>query len=433
MKVGTSHDVGAWALVAFAFCACGDQVTIEFCDTAGAPGDPCAGCPSLDAGGDGGADDAGGFCATTDECTAGLVCDENRRICVVPTCEGELDFTPCMVATTPDLAYDVCVDGACVSPGACGDETCNVPGPDFPMPPAVITGSPYTRTVPAANEPVVVDSVTGLMWQGCVAGLAGDLESCWGEPTPLTWSESVTYCDALTWGGFDDWHLPDEWELISLVDYGVTNPMIDAIAFPGTPATDFATSSSYSREAGFAWWVSFENGFVRARGGGDYGAKDTTLPVRCVRRDQPTVVQRFERVATDEPVVHDAITGLMWQACQAGTTGSDCGTGSGGRYTWNGALSYCDGLAWGGHSDWRLPDIKELWTIRNNRTTTPTVDVRMFPRIDASVDHWYWSATTWPHSPSAGFWCNFVMGYTWTVEAKSKGTEANVLCVRVAE
>ncbi|MBI5488414.1 MAG: hypothetical protein HY905_13860 [Deltaproteobacteria bacterium] len=42
------------------------------------------------------------------------------------------DFTPCDVRTVPDRSYDICVEGACVSPG-CGDRTCNPPGPNWPL------------------------------------------------------------------------------------------------------------------------------------------------------------------------------------------------------------------------------------------------------------------------------------------------------------
>jgi hypothetical protein len=38
----------------------------------------------------------------------------------------------CETLTNPDRTYDICVNEACVSPG-CGDTTCNVPAPHFPL------------------------------------------------------------------------------------------------------------------------------------------------------------------------------------------------------------------------------------------------------------------------------------------------------------
>src|SRR6185503_8119382 len=75
----------------------------------------------------------------------------------------------------------------------------------------------YLMAVPGA-EPVVVDLVTGLHWQACVAGYTG--AACETGMTDLmTWDEALAYCDSLSWGGKDDWYLPDSYELLSIVDF----------------------------------------------------------------------------------------------------------------------------------------------------------------------------------------------------------------------
>ena len=59
----------------------------------------------------------------------------------------------------------------------------------------------------------------------------------------------------------------------------------------------------------------------------------------------------------------DPDTGLMWQ------------NGSGvlaTTYHWQGAKDYCDNLSWGGHSDWRLPDINELRSLIRGCSGTVT-------------------------------------------------------------
>ena len=125
--------------------------------------------------------------------------------------------------------------------------------------------SDFTRTEPVAGQPVVTDNVTGLVWQGSVAGT-------------YTWQDALTYCDGLDWGGYTDWYLPDEYELQSIVDYGRMIPSIYPVAFPGTPPSYFWTSSSCAGDSSSAWFVNFSYGNVYNVG------KDNDDDGRCVRR-----------------------------------------------------------------------------------------------------------------------------------------------------
>ncbi len=183
--------------------------------------------------------DGDGFGA---DCDYGLDCDDTD------VGVNEQDYVFCQSVTSPDYWYDVCYEGVCISPGACGDASCNVRYAHFVVPPA--SGhSDFTRTEPVAGQPVVTDNVTGLVWQGSDAGTH-------------TWQDALTYCDGLDWGGYTDWYLPDEYELQSIVDYGRMNPSIDPVAFPGTPSNWFWTSSSYAGDSSYAWYVYFNNGSV---------------------------------------------------------------------------------------------------------------------------------------------------------------------------
>jgi hypothetical protein len=90
--------------------------------------------------------------------------------------------------------------------------------------------------------------------------------------------------------------------------------------------------------------------------------------------------------------VIDKGTGLVWQKCSAGLSGTDCATGSAATYTWANAVSYCDSLDFAGRTDWRLPNVNELKSITDRSTSSPAIDTVAFP---AAVASYYWSSSTY--------------------------------------
>ena len=137
-------------------------------------------------------------------------------------------------------------------------------------------GERFTRSEPVASEPVVTDSITGLAWQGCPAGLSG--AGCTlGSAGTHTWQAALAYCEDLDWGGSTDWRLPDVKELGSIVDDRRVSPSIDVAAFPGTPSGYFLSSSSYAGNLAYAWYVTFSSGHV------GFDAKGPGFYLRCVR------------------------------------------------------------------------------------------------------------------------------------------------------
>jgi hypothetical protein len=121
----------------------------------------------------------------------------------------------------------------------------------------------------------VIDNVTGLWWQHPIDVLNDQGKSC---AAGCTQTDALAYCAHLTLGGHCDWRLPTRVELVSIVDFAVSNPAIDTLAFPSTPVAQFWTSSPYAGDTSRAWYVYF---------GGGYTAYDVTASasyrVRCVR------------------------------------------------------------------------------------------------------------------------------------------------------
>jgi len=127
------------------------------------------------------------------------------------------------------------------------------------------------------GDRVVRDTDTGLTWQGCAAGLSG-ADCGTGSASWMTWQAALAYCEDLTWGGYDDWRLPDRNELQGIADYDVYGPSIDETVFPGTPSSYFLSSSSYAYLSYRAWHVDFGNGAVNS----DH-LKYNPNHARCVR------------------------------------------------------------------------------------------------------------------------------------------------------
>jgi hypothetical protein len=105
-------------------------------------------------------------------------------------------------------------------------------------------------TVGASGEATncVADNLTGLMWARN-ANIGG----------VKTWTNAVTYCESLDYGGQTDWRLPNAKELFSLIDLGRFNPSLPV----GHPFTGVQTglyywsSSTCADNTAFAWCVHF--------------------------------------------------------------------------------------------------------------------------------------------------------------------------------
>lgn len=110
--------------------------------------------------------------------------------------------------------------------------------------------------------------------------------------------------------------------------------------------------------------------------------------------------------------VTDQGTGLMWQNSNVSEA----------RY-WQGALDYCKGLTLAGHTDWRLPNIKELESLVDATRFNPSIDP-VFTGTKSSYD---WSSTSAAYSPDFAWGVSFYDGF---VGGNFKLDDYYVRCVR---
>jgi hypothetical protein len=248
----------------------------------------------------------------------------------------------------------------------------------------------------ASDDETVIDTLTGLEWQrGWTDGI-----------------DCATMLNDQQYGGNDDWRLPSLQELAGLVHHGRHSPAIDPVAFPDTPSDRFWTSSPSKVEnfSSYHWVVSFRDGAATIDGQAEV--------VRCVRGGpyHGTSTDRYEVSGGEQDgVVLDRATGLTWTQAFAS------------ELTWNEALLYCEGLAAGGHSDWRLPSISEL---RSMAEVAPGPDAPEFPGVPSyPYSACSWSSTSYLPNPGFAWYLYMRTDFSPTAEAL-KTSLLGALCVR---
>ncbi|HEX7025664.1 MAG TPA: DUF1566 domain-containing protein, partial [Gammaproteobacteria bacterium] len=89
--------------------------------------------------------------------------------------------------------------------------------------------------------------------------------------------------------------------------------------------------------------------------------------------------------------VVDTETGLMWRICLEGAAGEACDQGEPLAATWAEALLYVPTFngkgGFAGHTDWRLPNIRELGTLAELQCFNPAINLGIFPNA-ASIGVW---------------------------------------------
>ena len=161
--------------------------------------------------------------------------------------------------------------------------------------------------------------------------------------------------------------------------------------------------------------------------GETYGTTKFTDRTGVVKTGQTTVYNAgddgtyqtglaFDYTDNGDGTVTDNNTSLMW--IQDGT-GSGCNNGS--TATWSEAIDFCEALDYAGHTDWRLPNAKELHSIVVYEGTVPFINKTYFTNTANSC---YWTSTTHVPATTYALVVNFSSGYV------SYGDKTNAYYIR---
>lgn len=255
------------------------------------------------------------------------------------------------------------------------------------------------------GDGTVKDNATGLVWMKCSRGQNNDA-NCSGTAITSNWENAKEYCSGLNLQN-KVWRLPSKQELETLPDYGKFNSAIDTTLFPGTENTIYWSSTLYHLYANNVWVVGFYDG------GTSVFDKPSSQYVRCVNGPLKEYLDTF--TDNGDGTIKDNTTGLLWQKCSFGQSGSDCSIGTATASNWTTSVSYCKGLSLSGKS-WRLPTFNELRTIMDSKVSAePFINSAFFPGTSSGN---YWSSTTNAYSPSEARAGSFGEGITYVIDKR---------------
>ena len=279
------------------------------------------------------------------------------------------------------------------------------------------------------GDGAISDLNTGLMWQKSP-----------DSSQRMNWEEAISYAKDFVLAGHDDWRLPTIKELYSITDFsgGIRSqtPYIDTnyfdFEYPATSAgfriiaAQFWSSAYYAgltmpSDNATAFGFNFADG--RIKGYPALGGPSGGHFARCVRGNSKYGVNDF--VDNGDGTITDRATGLMWQKTDSVDT-----------FDWQGALEYAEEIEFAGHSDWRLPNVKELQSIVDYSYAPDAIfpDNRaaaIDPIFDLTeTESWFWTGTT--HGDNTAYALYVCFGQAFGVFSDRRTGEKNLVDVHGA-
>ena len=235
----------------------------------------------------------------------------------------------------------------------------------------------------SGSEQTVYDTILGLEWQQTI------------PTTGYTWANAVSYCNGLTYAGYDDWRLPTPNELFSMMNNSTYGPATYTDYFTDTSNDVYYwTSKQYSGDTSKSWLISIRWGYTSTDTASNSQDSSSNLyKVRCVRGSSLPDGNFSSSTVNGNVIVTDSSTGLIWTKTYPDTV-----------KTWQEALDYCENLTYAGFSDWRLPNKDELISLVNYGRRSPASN---FPGMPSNR---FWTSSSRPNLPERAFDVSFTDG-----------------------
>jgi hypothetical protein len=264
----------------------------------------------------------------------------------------------------------------------------------------------WIKAPPIANaDGTVWDPTTGLMWSGTNKVMA--------------WQDGLAYCEGLSLAGQTDWRMPNIRELVDGAAAGIVSLSSNMDAYTSsTPINGDTSVFSMVLDGGCQPTVNFgwsntphvtcvRSGCVPSNvppgltEPSDNACYSTTEAIECPAEGGDlygqdggyiTNLPAFETPTSpgDELVVLDDNTGLVWQKSVDSNSPRSLAE----------AESYCQGLAYGGMTGWRLPSIREMATVLDYDQVKAD-QVYLFDDFNDQVGG-DWGQPLWSISPTPG-------------------------------
>ena len=265
------------------------------------------------------------------------------------------------------------------------------------------------------GDGTLTDGLTGLMWLkdgGCL------YKKSWSTAltTIVDFSGSpAKYHCAEYIGSYSDWRLPNMREIESLMNLGVSNSSswLNSNGFKNVKSSSYWVSTSYAASTTYAWMANLMNGTTT------YSWKRNSYYILAVRSSTseksynvPQTGQTSSYAVGDDGFIEaglewptprftdnkdgtvtDNLTGLMWLkdgGCIKNNWSSSLKTIAGLNNHTGGI--FCIGYT-ADHTDWRLPNVKELDSLVNYGVSDQAgwLNSKGFTNVKYST---YWSSTT---------------------------------------
>lgn len=208
----------------------------------------------------------------------------------------------------------------------------------------------------------------------------------------MTYQEALEYAKNFEFAGYTDWRLPTVKELFSISDFEQGWPYIDQNYFLFNEGSTSSSKSdgqfwtnnySYvddSRLNNIAFGVNHATGHIKA-----YKASSSGVGAKYVRlvRGEEAYINNFQD--NQDQTITDLTTNLMWMQDDLNV-----------YVEWEEALTIAQNYEFAGHTDWRLPTVKELQNIVDYSGVYPAIDQTYFniSYNEKNENYYFWTSTS---------------------------------------